>query len=239
MNEQNQNFDNDLFRRYLDGELHGAEEQRALHMIAENEEMREMLQFERSLFMSFSGEPDPASFAVPENFSDSVMDQILSGDSSHTDGKRSDTSILALFKPRQISIQPVYAAAAMLLLAFSFGYLLLNDTQPEEIASGPEHEMATQTQMVSESNSEVWIRFVYFDNEAESMAVAGDFSDWEPVSLNREVIDDKQVWTGMIPASRGEHHYMFVKDGEEWITDPLADLQRDDGFGNKNAVIYL
>lgn len=239
MSEQNQNIESDLFRRFLDGELSGEEEQRALHMIAENREMREMLQFERTLFMSFSGEPDPESFAVPESFSDSVMDQILNDDSAKSDAKSSESSKLSLFKPRQVSIQPVYAAAAMLLLAFSFGYLLMNDSQPEELASGPETEISTHTQTVSENGSEVWIRFVYFDEEAESMAVAGDFSDWDPVSMNREVIDGKQVWTGMIPATRGEHRYMFVKDGDEWLTDPLADMQRDDGFGNKNAVIYL
>jgi hypothetical protein len=39
--------------------------------------------------------------------------------------------------------------------------------------------------------------------------------------------------------NRGEHRYMFVKDGEEWVTDPMAPMQREDGFGNKNAVIYL
>jgi hypothetical protein len=38
---------------------------------------------------------------------------------------------------------------------------------------------------------------------------------------------------------RGEHRYMFVKNGENWVTDPLAAIQQDDGFGNKNAVIYL
>jgi hypothetical protein len=38
---------------------------------------------------------------------------------------------------------------------------------------------------------------------------------------------------------RGEHRYMFIKNGEKWVTDPLAPVQQDDGFGNKNAVIYL
>jgi 1,4-alpha-glucan branching enzyme len=94
-------------------------------------------------------------------------------------------------------------------------------------------------QLVSEQESEVWIRFVYFDENAESIAVAGDFSDWDPVNLSREIINDKIVWTGMIPVVRGEHSYMFVKDGEEWLTDPLADVQRDDGFGNKNAVLFI
>jgi hypothetical protein len=32
---------------------------------------------------------------------------------------------------------------------------------------------------------------------------------------------------------------MFVVDGSRWVTDPLAPVQRSDGFGNKNAVLQL
>lgn len=227
----------ELFRRYLDGDLSSEEETRALHMIAEDEEMRELLSFERTLFQTFSGEPDPESFTVPANFSDSVMDRIAQKQPEAKKEKQESGVILSLFKPKNIAIRPVYAMAAILLLSFGFGYMLLNESEQEMFASAYETEASAQ--LVSETESEVWIRFVYFDEDAESIEVAGDFSDWDPVALSREFVGDKQVWTGLIPVTRGEHRYMFVKDGEEWITDPLAAMQRDDGFGNKNAVLYL
>lgn len=232
-----QKTNEELFRQYLDGELSSEEEIRALHMIAENEEMRELLSFERTLFQTFSGEPDPESFTVPANFSDSVMDRIAQKQPEVKKEKQEGGVILSLFKPKNIAIRPVYAMAAILLLSFGFGYMLLNESEQEMFASAYETEASAQ--VVSETESEVWIRFVYFDEDAESIEVAGDFSDWDPVALSREFVGDKQVWTGLIPVTRGEHRYMFVKDGEEWITDPLAAMQRDDGFGNKNAVLYL
>ncbi|TVR32291.1 MAG: hypothetical protein EA390_05435 [Balneolaceae bacterium] len=232
-----QKTNEELFRQYLDGELSSEEEIRALHMIAENEEMRELLSFERTLFQTFSGEPDPESFTVPANFSDSVMDRIAQKQPEVKKEKQEGGVILSLFKPKNIAIRPVYAMAAILLLSFGFGYMLLNESEQEMFASAYETEASAQ--LVSETESEVWIRFVYFDEDAESIEVAGDFSDWDPVALSREFVGDKQVWTGLIPVTRGEHRYMFVKDGEEWITDPLAAMQRDDGFGNKNAVLYL
>ena len=37
----------------------------------------------------------------------------------------------------------------------------------------------------------------------------------------------------------GRHSYMFVIDGETWVTDPSAPLSEDDGFGQQNAVINI
>ena len=235
MDEQKTN--EELFRRYLDGELSSEQEIRALHMIAENEEMRELLSFERTLFQTFSGEPDPESFMVPANFSDSVMDRIAQKQPEVGKVKQEGGVIFSLFQPKNIAIRPVYAMAAVLLLTFGFGYILLNESEQMIFSSAFKTEASAQ--VVSETESEVWIRFVYFGEDAESIEVAGDFSDWDPVALSREFVGDKQVWTGLIPVPRGEHRYMFVKDGEEWITDPLVAMQRDDGFGNKNAVLYL
>lgn len=245
MNENSNQFDRqeELFRRYLDGELSSSEERDVLHMIADSEEMREMLRFERSLSMGFSEIQDPGSFTVPDNFSSSVMNRIEQAESAP---EKTDTSKvkpaapLSLFRKRTVTFHPLLAAAAMILISFGFGYLLLNETQPPAgngFTDGTQTEI--QTISGSETESQIWIRFVYFDESAESIEVAGDFNDWEPTELTRETMDGRQVWTGMIPVTRGEHKYMFVKDGEEWVTDPLAEVQQDDGFGNKNAVLYL
>jgi hypothetical protein len=225
----------ELFRQYLDGELNDVEESKVLHMIADDPDMREVLHFERTLFQAFGNEMNPDSFTVPENFSDSVMSSIAEK-LPDTNRKEEPAKIFSLFSARQVTLNPVYAAAAVILLSLGFGYLF-TIPQSGEIAIADDFDLSTQ--MVSETESKVWIRFVYFDETAESIEVAGDFSDWDPVELSREFVGDKQVWTGLIPVTRGEHRYMFVKDGDQWLTDPLAEVQQDDGFGNKNAVLYL
>lgn len=239
--EEYNDYNEELFRRYLDGELTDEEERKALHIIADEGRMRELLRFDRSLQYSFTEGPDPELFSVPEHFTDSVMNRIeaLPGEGEvKTDRKEKNAKIHSLFQSRQISVNPVWAAAAIIIISFGFGFLLLNqDTGQNDFMSVDDYQ--TSTQVVSESESEIWIRFVYIDDEAESIEVAGDFSDWDPVALSREYVGDKQVWTGLIPITRGEHRYMFVRNGEEWLTDPLAAVKKDDGFGNENAVLYL
>lgn len=233
---KNQNDREILFRRYLDGDLSEELESKALHMIADDAEMRDTLKFERTLFHAYSDKGNYDSFSVPENFADSVMVKLPESSINETIHEQS-SNVTPLFASRQVTLNPLYAAAAVLLIAFGFGYILINQNQQQPFASSD--DFTPSTQMVSSTESEIWIRFVYFDDNAESIEIAGDFSDWSPVSLTRESMGDKEVWTGLIPMNRGEHHYMFVRNGEEWITDPLAEVQREDGFGNKNAVIYL
>ncbi len=234
----------EILRSFIDGELSEEEEIRALHQIAEDPDMRDMLRFERSLFFTLQNYQSDSP-QVPAHFADSVMDKIEEKRTEEPVESIEETPVFERFKkileealaPRHVSFRPVWVLASVLII----GYLTFTLPAGQVMDPGLISQVdETQThQMVTQQEEKVWVRFVYFDDEAENISVAGDFSDWEPVELTREVSGDKQVWTGMIQATRGEQRYMFVKDDEEWITDPFAEVQRDDGFGNKNAVIYL
>lgn len=230
----------ELFRKYLDSELTEAEEKQALYMIADNPEMREMLRFERTLAYTYPEESGAESFIVPENFTSNVMSKIKSSGSfasqKQLDSKKKRINIFTIQSYRKIAVNPVFAAAAIILLSVSFGFLFSISLNNQTLAID-DYEVTNQ--LIGDEESLIWIRFVYFDDEAESLEVAGDFNNWEPVALRREYSEGKQFWTGMLPVQRGEHRYMFVRNGEEWVTDPLAEVQQDDGFGNKNAVLYL
>lgn len=231
MNSRNQHTE-DLFRRYLDGELSDSEEQEILHLIADDPELRDMLRFERSLLRSYSVESEAASFGVPSGFADSVMAEIGAGSEK---GHKQPAPVSDIRSVRRTGTGRILAAAAIALVSIGLGYLLAIS----QSATAPGAEQQTVTQYISDSESEIWMRFVYFDEEADQIEVAGDFSGWDPIELRQEMIGERRVWTGLVPLQRGEHRYMFIRDGEEWLTDPLADVQQDDGFGNKNAVIYL
>jgi hypothetical protein len=145
--------------------------------------------------------------------------------------------ISGFFEPRQVAWRPVWSAGlalGMLML------VLLSSWATGLFMQQPAGETFIPVTSVAEERADrVLMRFVYVDSDAESIAVAGDFSEWEPISLTRVSINGDQAWTGLIPLTRGEHRYMFIKDGEEWVTDPFAKTFRDDGFGNRNAVISL
>lgn len=232
-----------LLRKYLEGELSPDEEKEALHAIAEDEELRSMLRFEQKLNSTLSSHSDSlTSTKVPQDFSDDVMQQITRSEET-TAGivSRLKDRYQEFWEPKQIQWRPAYSMAVAALVIFAFTYpLFIAETpvSPPKQAANMQ-EMDQSVQQVSAEAGEVMLRFVYIDGDANSVAVAGDFSNWEPIELNRQEVNGEQVWSGMVRMSRGEHNYMFVKDGSKWITDPMAPVTRDDGFGNKNAVIYL
>lgn len=230
-----------LVSKFLDGDLSAEEEREALHRIAEDDASRSMLRFDRLLENSLNKPFDAESFSVPEGFSDDVMYQIEQMEAEtvpKTDWvDHLQNMVLGWFKPQEFTVRPAFVYALPVLLLAGFIGLIQLPSDSEILTPGIE----TTGEYVSldDEQDQVWIRFVYIDQDADQLAVAGNFSDWNPIEMESQMLGDKKIWTGMVPVQRGEHHYMFIKNGEEWITDPLADVYRDDGFGNKNAVIYL
>lgn len=85
----------------------------------------------------------------------------------------------------------------------------------------------------------VHVRFVLYAPEAQSVAVAGDFNQWNPQTILLEDERGDGLWTVTVPLSRGRHQYMFVVDGTKWVSDPMAEAYQEDGFGRKNALLAL
>ena len=72
-----------------------------------------------------------------------------------------------------------------------------------------------------------------------SVAVVGDFNDWNP---NKHLLQDENedgIWTATLRLEPGRYEYMFILDGQNWVPDPEAFRFVRDGFGNKNAVIEI
>jgi hypothetical protein len=137
-----------------------------------------------------------------------------------------------LVRPAPIRVSPLAAAGAAALLAI---VLIVPDRTPGSDGAdggGPANASVTPTESV------VYVQFMLDAPGASSVSVAGDFSEWEP-SFTLEDVDGDGVWTGRVPVQPGVHTYMFLIDGTEWRTDPRADRYRDDGFGNRNAVLAV
>jgi hypothetical protein len=236
----------EMLRKFIDGELSPNEEAEALRQMADDTEMRKMLRFERSLFYTLRRD-DSEYIDVPDHFADNVMQKIeemkTPGTSVNLSTEEAGMTdrikriLGGVLEPRRVTMRPAWIAMAAIFVITAIFFL--PEVQTIEQAPVAQTDDIRSPQLVAYEEETVWVRFVFFDDEAEHVSVAGDFSDWEPVELNREMSGDRLIWTGMIQATRGEQRYMFIKNGEEWVTDPFADVQRDDGFGNKNAVIYL
>lgn len=83
------------------------------------------------------------------------------------------------------------------------------------------------------------VRLAVPAGSAETVAVAGDFNDWRTDDVFLEDPEGDGVFVGTLRLPPGSYAYMFVIDGQEWVTDPYAVNHRDDGFGNQNAVLRI
>jgi len=74
---------------------------------------------------------------------------------------------------------------------------------------------------------------------AKSVEVVGSFTDWRAGAVVLRDDDHDGVWRAAVVLPIGPHEYMFVVDGERWVTDPLAGRYVDDGFGRQNALLIV
>lgn len=123
--------------------------------------------------------------------------------------------------PVTVSLRPVYSVVIAVLLVA----LLWRAPAPGPLPLLGEHEGVAQ--------------FVARFPEAHSVAVVGAFNDWRPEATPLSDDDHDGVWDARIILPAGPHEYMFVVDGERWVSDPMAGRYVDDGFGRQNAVMEV
>lgn len=81
--------------------------------------------------------------------------------------------------------------------------------------------------------------FVHFRLDApgaQSVSLAGDFTNWQPKLELHEAAPG--VWSIAVPLTPGVHDYAFVVDGTTWRPDPQAPTVAD-GFGGVNSRVAV
>lgn len=86
---------------------------------------------------------------------------------------------------------------------------------------------------------QVEVTFTISGIKANQIAVAGDFNGWNTSANQLEDPDGDGIWTGKMYLKPGRYEYMLVVDDGKWVTDPNAKVYADDGFGSKNAVLFI
>jgi len=86
----------------------------------------------------------------------------------------------------------------------------------------------------------VTIRLMLAAPGAGSVSVVGDWNGWDPDRDRLRDPDGDGVWEIRLRLRRGlEARYQFLVDGEQWLADPRAPLQVDDGFGGTSSVLQI
>ena len=141
-------------------------------------------------------------------------------------------------RPRTIRVSPIagLALAAGLAAVVAIG-ARGNDTETVTEAAVPAVAPPSASPAASPS-AEQMMKFVFVNPSASSVAIVGDFNDWEEGGSPLRRME-KGVWTISIPLAPGRYHYTFVVDGTTWVADPMAPRTLEDDFGRPNSVITV
>ena len=167
-----------------------------------------------SALNSISPQPAPANFT--QNLMAKISQEEIQIQSSWIDRLKKQISF-----PRLSFRLAGAAAAAALVLFFAFTFIF-NTPVTSPICS-----------------AEVQFSLRINDNKTHTVAIAGDFNNWDPQVNILEDPESDGIWTGTLKLEPGRYEYMFVMDGEKWFPDPNALRYVKDGFGNKNAILEI
>jgi hypothetical protein len=214
-----------LVQRFLDQELSAEERVRFVAELGRDEALRRRtIELERML-LDVGRLPRPA---VPPDFARRVMARTAAAAPAPPAVWR---RVIDLFRaPHEFRLSLAGAVASLVLLvgAGALGGALVRRTPPS----------TELVQTTATAPSTVHVRLVVVQPGARIVHVAGDFNGWDPARTPLEPAAGG-AWTVTLPLKPGRYEYQFVVDGTEWIADPLAPEQNDDGFGSQNAVLEV
>ncbi len=116
--------------------------------------------------------------------------------------------------------RPLYIAAAVsaAVAAFIATILFWPARQEVNVAAAPEP-----------------YRFVIYRPNTSRAEIAGDFTGWKRVSMER--ISMSGYWEISLPLHPGEHRYVFILDGHKRLADPTVMAREQDDFGGENSIL--
>ncbi len=80
-------------------------------------------------------------------------------------------------------------------------------------------------------------RFVIFQPAANSVQIAGSFTDWNNIPL--KMVGPSGYWEIELNVAKGEHKYVFILGDDRKIADPTVLLKEKDDFGSENTVLVV
>jgi Glycogen recognition site of AMP-activated protein kinase len=130
--------------------------------------------------------------------------------------------------PRSITLYPVKlvpaAAVAIVLALFLTINFFPRHKSPLDVNRGKQ-------ELVS-------VTFTFHYPQARSVSLIGSFNQWKPGGLAMRSAAEKSVWVLELQLPEGRHEYAFLVDGRVVVADPNSRFSQDDGFGNKNSILF-
>ena len=217
-----------LVQRFIDQELTPEERIQFVVELGRDAALRDRVIELEQLVLGASRLPRPA---VRDGFVASVLSQTMPPAPAAAGRSR---LLDWLWAPRAFHWNLAGAAAVGCLLLLALGGAIAVVGRPFTGAGSSAGSIASSTE--SAAPPVVLVRLVVVQPGAKVVQAAGDFNGWNPSETPMEQTADG-AWTVTLPLEPGRYEYQFVIDGEQWVGDPFAAEQSDDGFGSRNAVL--
>jgi len=221
-----------LFARYFDGELDEREARDFLERLESDPRLESKLRaYERLLALGRSLPPS----RVPVGFTEQVMADVRA--------ERRPRFVWKKHWNLRVPWTGLAVATAAIVIAYIGGWQVGHNRNVITKQLAQTETPTTSLNYVpsgggSAAGSDVeYVRLSYVPTEpsVRQVTIAGSFNNWNPNST--PLLRKDGVWITILVLPPGSYEYMFVEDNSRWVTDPLADRTRDDGFGGANAVL--
>ena len=80
-------------------------------------------------------------------------------------------------------------------------------------------------------------RFVIFEPAASQVELAGSFTGWRRVTMQR--IGNSGYWELNLQLPTGEHRFTYILDGDRRIADPTLPASEADDYGGQNSILRV
>ncbi|HJU54929.1 MAG TPA: S8 family serine peptidase [Pyrinomonadaceae bacterium] len=177
-----------------------------------------------------------------------MQNKIIATHYQHVDGTSFAAPVVSSVVAQMLEANPTLTPAAVKNIlvttaarlggaeAIRQGHGVLNARRAVELAGRERHKLDRHEAPRVRNGQLV---FFYHDDEAEHVALAGDFNGWNPrcAPLMREA---DGIWRAEIaPPAAGRYRYKFVVNEDRWTEDPLNGLKEPDEYGGFNSLLEI
>lgn len=141
----------------------------------------------------------------------------------------------------------VLAAAALVIGFVTRGALTTMGRQTDEFAVQQPNVGPSTNALVrpasnpadARSSTAVPVAVVFEAPQAESVAVVGDFNNWDASATPLHRFGSNGPWTATVTARPGRHTYAFLVNGTTLVADPRAPRAKDPDYGSEASVLMV
>jgi hypothetical protein len=153
-----------------------------------------------------------------------------------------DDDLVVRARPRVRWWMTIGLAAAAAVVGFVARDLIPRRATSVDLARVPTPTVAAVMRPTALSASDIPLMpqpFVLEQPTARSVAVVGDFNNWNPKATPMVRSSDGGLWSTIVPLVPGRHVYGFMVNDSIFTLDPRTAKVRDPDFGTDASVLMV